>query len=175
LFDSILLPKLAALLFLVISLIGVKGKKDEHIKTATIITYLVTGLVLYFTAHLCFYLQAGIIIIAACYIVTTTTGYLFILSGGTLLSRLIKNNLQSDIFNTDNETFPQEECLLENEYSINLPAKYKLKGRIRKSWINIINPFRAILVAGTQGAGKSYFVIRHHRSAHQKGIFHVYL
>src|SRR5690606_29185985 len=114
LFSNILQPKLAALLFLVISLIGVKGRKDEHIKTSTIITYLITGLVLYFVSSFCFYLQAGIITIAAYYMAMTTAGYLFILSGGTLLSRLIKNNLQSDIFNTNNETFPQEERLLEN-------------------------------------------------------------
>jgi hypothetical protein len=60
-----------------------------------------------------------------------------------------------------NETFPQEERLLENEYSLNLPAKYKLKDKVRDSWINVINPFRGLLVAGTPGAGKSYFIIRH--------------
>lgn len=175
LFSNILHPKLAALLFLVISLIGAKGRKDEHIKTATIVTYLIMGLVLYFAAYLCFYLQAGIITIATSYMVITITGYLFILSGGTLLSRLIKNNLQPDIFNTDNETFPQEERRLENEYSINLPAKYELKGRIRKSWINIINPFRGILVAGTPGAGKSYFVIRHIIDQHIKKGFSMFI
>lgn len=68
--------------------------------------------------------------------------------------------MQSDIFNTENETFPQEERLLENEYSVNLPAVYNLKGKLRKSWINFINPFRDVLVAGSPGAGKSYFVIR---------------
>jgi type IV secretory pathway TraG/TraD family ATPase VirD4 len=45
--------------------------------------------------------------------------------------------------------------------SINLPALYKLKNKTRKSWINIINPFRALLVLGSPGSGKSYFVIRH--------------
>ncbi len=175
LFSNILQPKFAALLFLIISLIGVKGRKDEHIKRATIITYLVTGLILYFIAHLCFYLETGIITIATSYMTMTSTGYLFILSGGTLLSRLIKNNLQSDIFNTDNETFPQEERLLKNEYSINLPTKYNLKGKIRKSWINIINPFRGILLAGTPGAGKSYFVIRHIIDQHIKKGFSMFI
>lgn len=71
-----------------------------------------------------------------------------------------------DIFNRLNESFPQEERLLENEYSVNLPAAYRLNGKIRKSWINFINPFRAILVVGTPGSGKSYFVIRHIISQH---------
>lgn len=60
-----------------------------------------------------------------------------------------------------NETFPQEERLLENEFSINLPAQYNLKGKIRKSWINIINPFRSFLVMGSPGSGKTWFVIQH--------------
>ncbi len=172
LFNNIFRPKLAALLFLVISLIGAKGKKDEQIKLTTIITYLITGLFLYFAAHLFFYLKSPV---AIGYMVITMAGYLFVLSGGTLLTRLIRNRLQNDIFNKDNETFPQEERLLENEYSINLPAKYKLKGQIRKSWINIINPFRGILVAGTPGAGKSYFVIRHIIDQHIRKGFSMFI
>jgi hypothetical protein len=75
------------------------------------------------------------------------------------------------VFNTLNETFPQEERLLNNEYSINLPARYNLKGRYRKSWINIINPFRALLVMGSPGSGKSYFIIQHIIKQHiQKGF-----
>ncbi len=57
--------------------------------------------------------------------------------------------------------FPQEERLLENEYSINLPAQYNLKSKWRKSWVNIPNPFRGLLVLGSPGSGKTYFVIRH--------------
>ena len=78
------------------------------------------------------------------------------------MSRVIQTKFNSkDIFNKENETFPQEERLLQNEFSINLPAKYHLKNKVRKSWINIINPFRALLVLGSPGSGKSYFVIRH--------------
>ncbi|MFX6234589.1 conjugal transfer protein TraG, partial [Acinetobacter baumannii] len=85
-------------------------------------------------------------------------GFLLILAGGNLLSRLIKLNLGDDVFNSLNETFPQEERLISNEYSINLPARYNLKNRVRKSWINIINPFRGLLVIGSPGSGKSWFV-----------------
>jgi hypothetical protein len=93
------------------------------------------------------------------------------LASGNLLSRLIKLNLSNDIFNSLNETFPQEERLLTNEYSINLPARYNLKGQIRKSWINIINPFRGLLVIGSPGSGKSWFVIQHIIKQHiEKGF-----
>jgi hypothetical protein len=52
-----------------------------------------------------------------------------------------------------------------------LPAIYYLKGKARKSWINIINPFRGTLIGGSPGSGKSYFVIRHIITQHiQKGF-----
>ncbi len=175
LFNNMLKPKLAALLFLIISLIGVKGKKDEKINYRSITTYLVTGILLYFISVLCFYLHTSATMIAIGYMALTGIGYLLILTGGTYLSRLLKEKLDKDIFNTENETFPQEERLLENEYSVNLPAKYRLKGKIRNSWINFINPFRGILVAGTPGAGKSYFVIRHIIDQHIKKGFPMFL
>ena len=175
LFKGILMPKLSALLLLVISLIAVKGRKDEKIQKNAIAAYLLTGLLLYFISALCFYLYALPQLIAMLYIGITAIGYLLILTGGGLLTRLIKDGLKKDIFNSENETFPQEERLLENEYSINLPAKYRLKNKIRDSWINIINPFRGILVAGTPGAGKTYFVIRHIIDQHIKKGFSMFI
>lgn len=175
LFKSLLPPKLAALLFLAISLIGVKGRKDEKQQLKPIIAYLLTGMLLYFISTLCLYLQMEKQVIAVLYMGITMTGYLLMLSGGTLLSRLIKANLNTDVFNSESETFPQEERLLENEYSINLPARYRLKDKVRSSWINIINPFRGILVAGTPGAGKSYFVIRHLIEQHIKKGFSMFV
>ncbi len=175
LFTGMLKPKLAALLFLVISLAGVKGKKNEKINSRIILAYLITGPLLYFIGALCFYLDAKADVIALSYIAATTFGYLLILTGGTYLSRLLKDKLNTDIFNSENETFPQEERLLENEYSVNLPAVYNLKGKQRKSWINLINMFRGLLVAGSPGAGKSYFVIRHIIDQHIKKGFTMFL
>jgi len=82
---------------------------------------------------------------------------------------------KQDIFNKLNESFPQEERLIENEYSVNLPARYQLKGKVRKSWINIINPFRGLTVLGTPGAGKSYFVIRHIINQHIRKGFSMFI
>jgi hypothetical protein len=175
LFTGWLKPKLAALLFLCISLLGAKGKKDEHIQKSAIAAYLSCGLLIYFISLLALYLNGGLSIVAILYMGITGTGYLLILTGGTRLSRLIKANLTKDIFNSENETFPQEERLLENEYSVNLPAKYRLKGKVRDSWINFINPFRGMLIAGTPGAGKSYFVIRHIIDQHIRKGFTMFL
>ncbi|MCX2450067.1 YWFCY domain-containing protein [Pedobacter sp. PLR] len=175
LFSSLLKPKLVSLLLLVVSLFGIKGKKQEKIQVAAIVVYLLVGGVLYFSSVGCFYLNIGAELVTVVYISLTTGGYLLILAGGAKLSRVIKDTLRPDIFNLENETFPQEERLLENEYSVNLPAKYRLRAKIRDSWINVINPFRGLLVSGSPGAGKSYFVIRHVIDQHLKKGFSMFL
>ena len=161
LFDSLYFSKTLSLLLLCISLIGAKGKKSETVEKSTVVLHLTSGFALFFGSSLLLSLQGEIELLAALYMATTAAGFLLFLAGGTRLSRLLHLNLHKDIFNELNETFPQEERLLENEYSINLPAQYNLKGKVRKSWINIINPFRGLLVTGTPGSGKSYLVIQH--------------
>ncbi len=162
LFSHFQKSKLIALGFLLISLLGAKGRKDEKLNYKNAFAYLITGLLLYWLSYLALLGQLSETIRAYAYIGITTIGFLLVLTGGTLLSRIIKNRLNNkDIFNKENETFPQEERLIENEYSINLPARYQLKSKRKDSWINIINPFRGLMVLGTPGSGKSYFVIRH--------------
>lgn len=176
LFSNFYKSKLFVLGFLMISLIGAKGRKDEKLNYKPAFAYIITGIVLYGISSLFFYLKMGVTQVALIYIATTSIGYLFMLSGGTLLSRIIKNKLNNkDIFNKENETFPQEERLLENEYSINLPARYYLKDKLRNSWVNIINPFRALMVLGTPGSGKSYFVIRHVITQHIRKGFSMFV
>jgi hypothetical protein len=167
LFGNFYISKLLALGLLFISLLGAKGRKDEKMELKTAIYKIAAGLLLYFLSGLSLIIIPAFEYAAVGYMTAAGLGFLLVLSGGTLLSRLIKNRLgASDIFNTENETFPQEERLLENEYSINLPARYYLKNKLRRSWINIINPFRGLMVLGTPGSGKSYFVIRHVISQH---------
>lgn len=171
-FSNFFKSKLIALGFLAISLLGAKGRKDEKLNYKTAFAYLITGLLLYFASYLSLMLRLPAQETAIVYIGITSIGFLLVLSGGTLLSRIIKSKFNNkDIFNKENETFPQEERLLENEFSINLPARYRLKNKVHNSWINIINPFRAVMVLGTPGAGKSYFVIRHVITQHiRKGF-----
>ncbi|HEY9000127.1 MAG TPA: conjugal transfer protein MobC [Mucilaginibacter sp.] len=175
LFNSWWKPKLAALIALIISMLGVSGKPDEKVNWKSITAYLVSGLLVYWIAVLVFYLPVSLRTIAVLYMVLTAIGYMLMMTGGAWLTRLLKDKLHKDIFNTENETFPQEERKLENEYSVNLPAKYNLKNKVRDSWINVINPFRGLLVAGTPGAGKSYFVIRHIIDQHLKKGFSMFL
>jgi len=167
LFNNFNVSKLISLAFLTISLFGARGKKDEKLNHKTAFAYIITGLAIFFCSFLILYSKFAIETIAISYIILCSSGYILVLTGGTLLSRVIQRKFNNkDIFNQENETFPQEERLLQNEFSINLPAKYHLKNKVRKSWINIINPFRALLVLGSPGSGKSYFVIRHAITQH---------
>jgi len=172
LFDRFIASKLWAIGFLGFSLLGVKGRKDEKLNYKTAFGYIITGLSIYFASYLSLLLPSDIKAVAITYISLTSLGFLLVLTGGTLLSRILRTQFNNkDVFNKENETFPQEERLLQNEYSVNLPARYYLKGKILKSWINIINPFRSLLVLGSPGSGKSYFVIRHVISQHlEKGF-----
>lgn len=175
LFTSGLKAKSVSLDLLIISLIGAKGRKDEKLSLTRSVLYIVVGTIIYFSSQYVLITKLKVVEILSLYYGLSTIGYLLILTGGTLLSRLLKRSLSNDIFNKLNESFPQEERLLENEYSINLPAAYNLKGRRRRSWINVINPFRSMLVIGTPGAGKSYFVIRHIITQHIKKGFTMFI
>ncbi|MEJ7737034.1 MAG: conjugal transfer protein MobC [Chitinophagaceae bacterium] len=176
LFKQFYKSKVFALGFLFISLLGARGRKDDKLSYKKALTYLLSGLLIYFVSYLILLLKLSLTTVAILYMSMTAIGFMLILSGGTLISRVIKLKLNSkDIFNKENETFPQEERLLENEYSINLPAQYSLKGKRRKSCVNIINPFRALMVLGSPGSGKSYFVIRHVITQHIKKGFTMFV
>ena len=172
-FKNMWVAKSVAIGLLTVSLIGTKGKKTEDIKLPNALTYTLLGLILFYASGVIFKLQLSYHSIATIYVSLTSVGFLSFISGVSKMYRILNVSLSNDIFNHENETFPQEERKLENEYSINLPAKYCLKGRKRNSWINVINPFRGTLVMGSPGAGKSYFVIRHIITQHIRKGFSV--
>jgi hypothetical protein len=175
LFSSFYISKLGALLLLFVSLVGSRGKKDEKLKLAGTLRQIFFGLIIYGGSYLLLKLDAAAEVLAGMYMAVTVIGYLMILYGGSILSRIIKDKLQGDIFNKMQETFPQEERLLENEYSVNLPARYNFKGKVRNSYINFINIFRSLLIVGNPGAGKSYFVVRHVITQHISKGFSMFL
>jgi hypothetical protein len=161
LFSSIYNSKLFAYLLLLVSLLGVTARKDQQQGKAVYITLFCLGSFIFWISHYTFWLSLPRPQSVIVYVLVTSTGYVMTLTGAVWVARMMRIKLQDDLFNRLNESFPQEERLIENEYSINLPARYSLRGKIRKSWINYINPQRGLLVAGTPGAGKSYFVVRH--------------
>lgn len=161
-FNCILWSKLAVLLLLAISCLGTKGVKGEKITWSQIYAALVAGFILFFLNWWILELSLPHAAVSALYISTLAFGYLCLLMAGLWISRLYKHNLMTDVFNTENESFQQETRLMENEYSVNLPTKFQYQGKLNDGWINVVNPFRATIVLGTPGSGKSYAVVNNY-------------
>ena len=162
LFSSILWTKLFCVVFLALSCFGTKGVKEEKITWPKIWTVLFVGFVFFFLNWWLLALPIGKVGAASLYIFTLSVGYICLLMGGVWMSRLLKNNLMDDVFNTENESFMQETRLMQNEYSVNLPTRFYYKKRWNKGWINVVNPFRASMVLGTPGSGKSYAIVNNY-------------
>lgn len=109
------------------------------------------------------------------YILTISLGYIALLMAGVWMSRLLRTNLMDDVFNNENESFQQETKLMENEYSVNLPTKFYYKGKWNNGWINIVNPFRASIVLGTPGSGKSYAIVNNYIKQQIEKGFSMYI
>ena len=154
LFCNTLPSKLFSLLLLGVACLGTKGVKNEKITWRHIIIIGVAGLAVFlFNPWL---LNLGMKYI---YIATTILGYIAVMMAGVWMSRMLKNNMMDDRFNEENESFMQETRLIENEYSVNLPTRFYYKKKWNNGWINVVNPFRATIVLGTPGSGKSYAVV----------------
>ena len=162
LFSSVLCTKLFCVVFLALSCLGTKGVKEEKITWPKIWAVLFSGFVFFFLNWWLLALPIGKVGAATLYIFTLSVGYICLLMGGVWMSRLLKNNLMDDVFNTENESFMQETRLMENEYSVNLPTRFYYKKKWNKGWINVVNPFRASMVLGTPGSGKSYAIVNNY-------------
>lgn len=162
LFHSILYTKLFSLLLLALSCLGTKGVKAEKMSWNRIWTVLAVGFFLFFLNWWILLLPISYLGNATLYIFTMTAGYICLLMGGLWMSRLLKHNLMEDVFNNENESFMQETQLMENEYSVNLPTRFYYKKKWQRGWINVVNPFRATIVLGTPGSGKSFAVVNNY-------------
>ena len=159
LFGCIINTKIFSLVLLALSCLGTTGVKEEKITWKKIWTVLAVGFILFFLNWWILALSLPIEANTALYIATMTAGYICLLMGGLWMSRLLKYNLMEDVFNNENESFMQETRLLTNDYSVNLPTRFYYKKKWNKGWINVVNPFRATIVLGTPGSGKSYAVV----------------
>lgn len=85
-------------------------------------------------------------------------GLMAVINGGLIFASLVVVP-DADIFNETNEQFPQFEILLDNEYSVNYKTQYRFGGGWRQGYVNVVNPHRAVMVMGGQGAGKTYSLL----------------
>lgn len=172
---NILYTKLFSVVFLALSCLGTKGVKEEKITWNKIYVFLTIGFILFFLNWWLLVLPLPLAANTGLYIFTMTAGYLSLLAAGVWISRLLKNNLMDDVFNLENESFAQETRLIENEYSINLPTRFYYKKKWNDGWINIVNPFRASMVLGTPGSGKSYAIVNNYIKQQIEKGFAVYI
>ena len=145
--------KIVCMVFLAITCIGTKAHKDRELTVSSIVGQVIAGLILYWGSLMLFKSYP------VSYLTLTFFGFVLLNIGFDNISKLINVNLMKDRFNVENESFPQEQILKENEYSVNLPTRYLHKDKQQEGWINIVNPFRATMVIGTPGSGKSFSVV----------------
>lgn len=173
LFSHTLYTKVFALVLLALSCLGTKGVKNEKITWPKIRAALLVGFILFFgnTPLLKLPAETG----AFFYMLAMGLGYISLLMAGVWTHRILKNNLMDDVFNNENESFQQETHLIENEYSVNLPTKFYYKGKWNKGWVSVVNPFRATIVLGTPGSGKSYAIVNNYIKQHIEKGFSMYI
>lgn len=173
LFSHPLYTKVFAVVLLALSCLGTKGVKNEKITWSKIFVAFSIGFMLFFLNTPLPHLSQETAIFL--YFITISLGYIALLMAGIWMTRLLSTHLMDDVFNNENESFWQETKLIANEYSINLPTQFYYRGKWNKGWINIVNPFRASIVLGTPGSGKSYAVINNYIKQHIEKGFSMYI
>ncbi|ANF50345.1 conjugal transfer protein TraG [Chryseobacterium glaciei] len=173
LFSHPLYTKIFTLVLLSLSCLGTKGVKNEKITWPKIYTALAAGFILFFLNTPLLHLSLNVA--AFLYILTLGLGFILLLKAGVWMSRLLKNNLMDDVFNIENESFMQETRLMENEYSVNLPTKFYYNKKWHSGWVNVVNPFRATIVLGNPGSGKSYAIVNNYIKQHIEKGFSMYI
>lgn len=158
-FRSYAMSYAVPLVVLAVGSIGDKGKKSENLTYRQVTMTLILGLLVYGASMISFSIEdlqtAGSI-----YLGCLVAGWALLGAGLVNLRRVLDFNPSDDIFGDKNRSFPQEERLIENEYSVNLPTRYRLKNKVRKGWINVVNPFRGTIITGTPGSGKSFAFVK---------------
>ncbi|MBP1165245.1 hypothetical protein JOE44_002129 [Chryseobacterium sp. PvR013] len=173
LFSQPIYSKLFAIVLLALSCLGTKGVKNEKITWKKISIGFSIGFVLFFLNAIL--LQSANSFTPVLYILSTCSGYIFLMQAGVWIGRLLQTNLMTDVFNNENESFQQETQLRYNEYSVNLPTQFYYQGKWHQGWINVVNPFRATIVLGTPGSGKSYAVVNNYIRQHIEKGFSMYI
>ncbi len=93
------------------------------------------------------------------YMIATLVGTILVHIALDNISKFLKEGLLKDRFNLENESFMQSTEPIETPYSVNIPMKFYYRGKFRKGYVSINNPFRGCWVVGTPGSGKTFSVI----------------
>jgi YWFCY protein/Type IV secretory system Conjugative DNA transfer len=154
-FTNFLIAKILALSFVLVACFGPQSRKDEQITIQKSLVFLFSGILIYFLADVIYYLQNQNFIL---YGVLTISGLMLSIQGGSWLTRALHHGIGDKVFNDDNETFPQNEILIQDEDWINFETEYIHQGEKRKGTLNVF-PYRSTLVMGTPGSGKTFSIL----------------
>lgn len=158
-FSSVWKAKVCSFGLFALASIAEKGVKSTKITWHDVAIYAAIGLGLFWGNVLFLHLPIPPKTAISLYGFTYVVAFFLLVKAVAYATRLLRTNLIEDPFNIENESFMQETRLMTNEYSVNLPTRFYYKKKWNKGWINVINPFRATMVLGTPGSGKSYAVI----------------
>ena len=157
--------KIMTFLMICVTCVGTRNKKHLEFSAKRMVIYPITfGVILMFFSVWVFNRHWS----PTFFTLYSSTWIYFVMSVvGTVLvhvaldniSKYLKDGLLKDRFNFENESFEQMEEKVENKYSVNIPMRYYYKGKFRKGWVNVINPFRGTWVVGTPGSGKTFSII----------------
>ena len=157
--------KAATLLVICITCIGTRNKKHlEFNARSQVLLPLTMGLCLtvlsvWLFSHRIDVSIYSILLNRWLYMLTAVVGTILVHVALDNISKYLKEGLMDDRFNFENESFVQCEEEIKNRYSVNIPMRYYYKGRFRKGWVNIVNPYRGTWVVGTPGSGKTFSII----------------
>jgi hypothetical protein len=154
-FTNFFIAKILCLAFVLVACFGPQSRKDKKITIQKSMLFLFAGILIYFLADIIYYLQTTNFIL---YILLTISGLVLSIQGGSWLTRALAYDIGEKVFNDDNETFPQNELLIQDEDWINFETEYVHQGEKRKGKLNVF-PYRSTLVMGTPGSGKTFSIL----------------
>lgn len=160
--------KLSTLILIGLVAVGTRAKKKKDLNIGTeIILPMLIGLVMMFSA-LIWQQQAGNTILPKIlpglslyqllYAMLSFLGAVILQMGADSISKLIQQKMGKDRWNVEEESFAQNQELVDNETSVNIPYLFRYQKKTNKGWVNL-NPFRGTMVIGTPGSGKSFGII----------------
>ena len=167
-FSPPITAKIATIVLIALVATGTKAKKKKDLNIVkAIIIPIIIGIALMFSS-LAFVVEAGDTTIPKIfpgfslyqiiYATLAILGTIFTQVGADSISKYMQNKMGKDRWNVEEESFDQNQELVESVTSINIPYVFRYKKKNNKGWINI-NPFRGTMVIGVPGSGKSFGII----------------
>ncbi|HAY3536920.1 type IV secretion system DNA-binding domain-containing protein [Elizabethkingia anophelis] len=92
------------------------------------------------------------------YALLSLVGAIITQVGADNISKYMQLKMGKDRWNVEEESFDQNQELVETETSVNIPYIFRHNKKNNNGWINV-NPFRGTIVIGVPGSGKSFGVI----------------